>query len=126
VERHRPEGRGRWQEAGQATYLLAWRDDQLVGRCTVLAASKYVRVRQLLGSFPEMNALEARPPGGGTGTALIGFAEETARALGASTIGLAVDVSNQGARRLYERLGYCVWDNGVVVLDKLPVVATPC
>jgi predicted N-acetyltransferase YhbS len=81
----------------------------------VLAASKYVRVRQLLGSFPEMNALEARPPGGGTGTALIGFAEETARALGASTIGLAVDVSNQGARRLYERLGYCVWDNGVAV-----------
>src|SRR5271154_4492141 len=51
------------QEAGQATYLLAWRGDELAGRCTVLAASKYEKVRQLLGSFPEMNALEARPPG---------------------------------------------------------------
>ena len=50
------------QEAGLATYLVAWRDDEPAGRCTVLAASKYDRVRQLLGVFPEMNALEARPP----------------------------------------------------------------
>jgi hypothetical protein len=40
------------QEAGQATYLLAWRGDELAGRCTVLAASKYEKVRQMLGAFP--------------------------------------------------------------------------
>jgi len=40
------------QEAGQATYLLAWRGDELAGRCTVLAASKYEKVRQFLGAFP--------------------------------------------------------------------------
>jgi hypothetical protein len=28
------------QEAGLATYLVAWRGDQPAGRCTVLAASK--------------------------------------------------------------------------------------
>ena len=39
-------------------YLLAWRDGELAGRCTVLTASKYEKVRQLLGTFPEMNALE--------------------------------------------------------------------
>jgi hypothetical protein len=44
------------QEAGRATYLLAWRGGELAGRCTVLAASKYEKVRQLLGAFPEMNA----------------------------------------------------------------------
>ena len=72
----------------------------------MLAASKYEKVRQRLGAFPEINALEARPPGQGTGTAIMACAEQTARALGAAMIGLAVDVSNHGARRLYQRLGY--------------------
>lgn len=103
------------QEAGQATYLLAWHGEELAGRCTVLAASKYEKVRQLLGVFPEMNALEARPPGQGTGTAIITCAEQTARRLGASMIGLAVDVSNHGARRLYQRLGYHDWGHGLVI-----------
>jgi GNAT superfamily N-acetyltransferase len=103
------------QEAGRATYLLAWRGSDLAGRCTVLASSKYEKVRQLLGAFPEMNALEARPPGQGTGTALVASAEQTARALGAAMIGLAVEVSNHGARRLYQRLGYSDWGHGIVI-----------
>lgn len=41
-------------------YLVAWRAGGLAGRCTVLTASKYDKVRRLLGAFPEMNALEAR------------------------------------------------------------------
>lgn len=103
------------QEAGQAMYLLAWRGGELAGRCTVLTASKYEKVRQLLGAFPEMNALEARPPGQGTGTALIACAEQTASASGAAMIGLAVEVSNHGARRLYQRLGYQDWGHGIVI-----------
>jgi GNAT superfamily N-acetyltransferase len=102
------------QEAGEATYLLAWRGDELAGRGTVLAASTYETVRQLLGGFPEMNALEARPSGQGAGTALIAGAEQTAAASGAAMIGLAVEVSNNGAYRLYQRLGYCDWGHGLV------------
>ena len=82
------------QEAGQAIYLVAWREDELAGRCTVLTTSKDDEVRQLLGAFPEMNALEARPPGQGTGTKIIACAEHTARERGAAMIGLAVAVSN--------------------------------
>ena len=56
--RHHRE-RFRMQGAGLATYLVAWRGDEPVGRCTVLAASKYDMVRQIFAAFPEMNALEA-------------------------------------------------------------------
>jgi ribosomal protein S18 acetylase RimI-like enzyme len=103
------------QEAGTAVYLLAWRGDELAGWCTVLTASKYGHVRQVLGVFPEMNALEARPQRHGTGTKLITYAENIARARGATLIGLAVEVSNHGARRLYERLGYRDWGHGLVI-----------
>ena len=42
--RHHAERFG-MQEAGQAAYLLAWSGEELAGRCTVLAASKYEKVR---------------------------------------------------------------------------------
>ena len=90
-------------------YLLAWRGAELAGRCTLLTASKYHQVRQMLGIFPEMNALEARPQGQGTGMKIIACAEKIARTRGATLTGLAVEVSNQGARRLYARLGYRDW-----------------
>ena len=64
-------------------YLVAWRAGGLAGRCTVLTASKYDKVRRLLGAFPEMNALEARPPGQDTGTKIIACAEHMARERGA-------------------------------------------
>jgi GNAT superfamily N-acetyltransferase len=102
------------QEAGQATYLLAWRGGELAGRCTFLAASKYDAVQQRLGGFPEVNALEARPRGQGAGTALMACAEQAARALGAAMIGLAVEVSNNRAHHLYDRLGYRDWGHGLV------------
>ncbi len=102
------------QGAGLATYLVVWRGDEAAGRCTVLAASKYDKVRQLVGAFPEMNALEARPRGQGTGTKLIGCAERTAKERGAAMIGLAVAVSNDGAHRLYQRLRYHDWGHGLV------------
>lgn len=103
------------QEAGLATYLVAWRGGEPVGRCTVLAASKYDKVRQLFGEFPEMNALEARPQGQGTGTKMIACTERTAREHGAAKVGLAVAVSNDGANRLYQRLGYRDWGHGSVL-----------
>ena len=103
------------QQTGAALYLLAWRGSELAGRCTVLLTSKYAGVRQLLGCFPEINALEARPPGQGAGSRLIASAEATARDRGATVIGLAVEPGNDSARRLYERLGYRDWNHGLLI-----------
>jgi hypothetical protein len=101
------------QEAGQAAYLLAWRGVELAGRCTMLAVSKYEEVRQLLGRFPEMNALEAYPRGQGDRDGHHRLRGTDRRALGATMIGLAVEVSNYGAHRLYRRLGYRDWGHGL-------------
>jgi hypothetical protein len=75
------------QEAGEAAYLLAWHGGELAGRCTVLATSKYDAVKRALGAFPEINALEARPAGRGTGTGIVAAAEDCARVRGAAMIG---------------------------------------
>jgi RimJ/RimL family protein N-acetyltransferase len=62
-----------------------------------------------------MKAMEARPQEQGTGTQIIVCAESIATARGATLIGLAVEITNQGARRLYERLGYRDWGHGRVI-----------
>jgi len=68
-----------------------------------------------VADFPEMNALEADPAGQGTGTAIIEAAEALSASRGARRIGLAVEIDNDGARRLYERLGYTDWGHGRVI-----------
>lgn len=99
----------------KGTYLRAWQDDQNVGRATLYAESKYHAVRQIYADLAEINALEADPQGLGTGTALIEAAEAIAALQGRARIGLAVEPSNENARRLYERLGYASWGRGHVV-----------
>lgn len=102
------------QQRGAARYLLAWSGDTVVGRVTLLHASKYAGVRER-GALWEMNALEAVPQGRGVGTLLVTAAEEVARAEGPGVLGLAVEPSNAGALRLYERLGYRDWGDGMVL-----------
>jgi GNAT superfamily N-acetyltransferase len=63
----------------------------------------------------EMNALEAGPQGQGIGTALILAGEQEARRRAAPIPGLAVEVQNQGAGRLYERLGRSRREPGLVI-----------
>lgn len=106
----------RWemQQRGEALYLLAWSDGEMVGRGTVLRESKYENVRRALGSFPEVNALEARIQNIGIGAELMRMAERVALGGGHRTLGVAVELSNPGALRLYERLGYELWTEGVV------------
>ena len=41
--------------------------------------------------------------------------EKEARKRSVPTVGLAVEVRNDGARRLYERLGYAMWAQGLVI-----------
>lgn len=99
----------------EAVYLLAWHGPEVVGRVTLLFRSRYPEVRLLLAGAAEMNALEARPQGQGIGTALILAGQQEARRYGARVLGLAVEVQNHGARRLYERLGYVLWQHGLVI-----------
>jgi predicted N-acetyltransferase YhbS len=69
----------------------------------------------LLAGVAEMNALEARPQGQGIGTALILAGQQEAKRRGPPILGLAAEVGNHGARRLYERLGYGLWEHGLVI-----------
>jgi len=107
----------RWasQLRQEAVYLLAWRGARVVGRVTLLLRSRYPQVRSVLADGAELNALEARPQGQGIGTALILAGEQEARRRAAPILGLAVQVQNNGARRLYERLGYALWEHGLVI-----------
>jgi GNAT superfamily N-acetyltransferase len=98
-----------------ALYLLAWQGPEVVGRVTLLLRSRYPEVRSLLAGMAEMNALEARPQGQGIGTALILAGQREAKRRGTPILGLAVEVANHGARRLYERLGYVLWEHGLVI-----------
>ncbi len=56
-----------------------------------------------------------RDPGHGIGTALILASEQEARRREVTVLGLAVELQNHGARRLYERLGYVRWEHGLVI-----------
>ncbi len=103
------------QITGQATYLVAWQGSEPVGRGTVLRTSKYQGVIDALGSAPEINALEAFTQGQGIGTKLIAGAEAIARQDGSTFVGIAVETDNDGARRLYDQLGYQDWGGGHVV-----------
>ncbi len=103
------------QVAGQAIYLLAWRGDRYAGRGTLYPGSRYESVRQAHPETAEINALDVNPQGRGTGTALITAAEARAARAGHPSIGLAVELTNPAARRLYERLGYAPWGDGQVI-----------
>jgi GNAT superfamily N-acetyltransferase len=109
--------RERWaqQLRGEAVYLLARENSEVVGHTMLLRHSRYPEVQA--GPDPaEINALHAYEQGKGIGTAIIAAAEQLARDWGYSAIGLGVGPGNTGARRLYERLGYQEWD-GPQVLD---------
>jgi GNAT superfamily N-acetyltransferase len=106
------------QERGWCDYLLALDDrGRLVGHTVVRMYSKYERVIDSLGRFPEVNGLAAYPTGHGTGSALLDASVQVAEQRGASMIGLAVERSNVAARRLYERHGFVDWGHGEVVDD---------
>jgi ribosomal protein S18 acetylase RimI-like enzyme len=106
------------QERGEALLLIAWDGDEIRGRVRFRFFSKYIEVLDNLGEFPEINALDAWPTGGGVGTLIIAECERIAAERGDSTIGIGVLVANVHARRLYERLGYEYW--GDVIDDGEP------
>ena len=94
-------------------YQRTWRDHQLNRRLMVVADLNGFPIGQVWvdvtpSSYAYLYALRVMEPlqGMGIGTALIESAEEIARRRGYPEIHLAVEKSNSGARRLYERIGF--------------------
>jgi GNAT superfamily N-acetyltransferase len=102
------------QLRGTAAYLVAWEGDAPVGHLNLRWHSAEIAVRATIGDVPEVNALAVATPRRnlGIGTALIHAAHWRARGAGHHEIGLAVNVDNTDARRLYARLGYDDWGHG--------------
>jgi GNAT superfamily N-acetyltransferase len=103
--------RGRWdtQQSGEGVYLIAHSDGEILGQTMVLRESKYAEVRAAEAAA-EINGLHAYVQKQGVGTALIRAAEAVATEWTRPAIGMGVGYDNPGARRLYERLGYHLWD----------------
>ena len=111
LERHLGSGRNRIheqlharQQAGDATYLVAWRGGIPVGTGLV----RWRDANAKLPGTPEISNLgvPAELRGQGIGTALVRAAEDAVRDRGLSRVAIAVGDDNPDASRLYSRLGY--------------------
>lgn len=99
----------RGQEEGRWEYLTAWVRNELIGTGVLRWEGPFLE--DISATFPgqtEVGFLQVVPRwrSQGVGTALITFAEDLARSRGDQQIGLVVSYENDGARRLYQRLGY--------------------
>lgn len=98
------------QERGESALLIAWdENDEIRGRVRLYWQSKYPEVTKDLGPFPEINALDAWPTGTGVGSQIIEACERISRERGFDRIGIAVELANEAALRLYERVGFEHW-----------------
>lgn len=101
---------------GNTTFLIAWIGLQPVGHLNLKwNGDKEPQVRAHVADTPELNGISVWPPdmqSQGIGTSLITAAEAMIRDRGYVQVGLGVEISNQRAQRLYERLGYRDWGLG--------------
>jgi GNAT superfamily N-acetyltransferase len=107
---------------GAQTYLIAWDGDEPVGQAHVAWERTTLGVPEIQDVFvPE----ELR--GRGIGTHLSRAAEGLARARGYAELSISASVANEGALRLYRRLGYREADlppqrvKGTIVIRGTPV-----
>lgn len=98
------------QRDGQATYLVAWQDQEPLGS-GVLQWGGCIgsNARTAYPEAVELNHLQVRDQyrGQGVGSALIAAAEDRASQAGRYQIAVGVAEDNPDAERLYRRLGYC-------------------
>jgi [ribosomal protein S18]-alanine N-acetyltransferase len=83
------------------TYLVAWEGDEPVGHAHVAWEETTLDVPEIQDVFVPTE-LRAR----GIGTKLSETAEQMARARGHRQISISASITNEGALRLYRRLGY--------------------
>jgi GNAT superfamily N-acetyltransferase len=132
LERRGPTGltrthaqRGRRQQEGDSSYLIAWAEDSPVG--TVEIRWNGCAAPEVLDRFPdcpELTGLQVWPEelrSLGIGSTIIATAEEIIRDQGFARLGLGVDDSNGRAAELYLRLGYT--ETGCRYLDRYDFVA---
>jgi ribosomal protein S18 acetylase RimI-like enzyme len=102
----------RWQER-----LAGYRDIYVAAADGVPFASVSVNERQEFPGFLHLFALDVAPQlqNRGIGSRLIAFVEAESRRRDLAGVYLEVSTSNDGARRLYERLGYA--QDGVPFLN---------
>jgi predicted N-acetyltransferase YhbS len=98
--------------------LVGWVDGVPVG--SVYLWCETLEEPELRAEFPDaplLNHLDVAPEwrGRGIGTALVRACEAAARERGYEVLLLGVGVDNEGARRLYERLGWLDWQRGPIV-----------
>lgn len=97
------------QEAGRATYLVAWRGDEPLGS-GLLQWEGCVggNARAAYPEAVEFTHVQVRDGhrSQGVGSGLIESAEEEATAAGRACVAVGVGDDNPGAERLYVRLGY--------------------
>ncbi len=87
-------------ESGQ-TYLVAWDGGEPVGHAHVAWEETTLGVPEIGDVF-----VPAELRGRGIGTELSEAAEQLARARGHRQISISASIANEGALRLYRRLGY--------------------
>ncbi len=101
----------RWeqQQAGTATYLLAWEGADVVGHVLLQGRSKYAEVRDRLGADPEVRSLRVAEHARrhGVGTALMGAVAGIAQEQGAKLIGLALEPTTTPRSRCAVAWGGC-------------------
>jgi GNAT superfamily N-acetyltransferase len=113
--------RDRWlrQELGNGELLVAWVGPTPVGDVYLWRElPEQPRVAELLGWTPTIQHLEVTlsSRNQGIGTALLHAAQQHAADLGYGQVCLGAGVTNHGARRLYQRLGYIDWGHGLVAV----------
>ena len=107
------------QNAGEVTYLVAWRDNMPMGHLLIewngphdtfirqrVAPSPYLEDAVVLNEFQSL----------AVGSQLLLAAEELIEKEGYSAVGLAVDVSNHPAIALYKKHGYTESDIGPFIM----------
>jgi ribosomal protein S18 acetylase RimI-like enzyme len=104
------------QAMGNLDYVVAWREDNPLGRGTILWHG-YV-IPELAEEFPQtpvIRSVEVKEEfrGIGIGTSIVRELEQRAFLFGFTAISLGVMPDNTLARRLWRRLGYAEWDRGV-------------
>ncbi|MCT2581538.1 GNAT family N-acetyltransferase [Actinophytocola gossypii] len=101
------------QGDGRGLLLVAWSDDRPVGVVYLWwEPAEEPELRLHLPGTPLLTHLEVHADhrARGTGSALIAAAERELVRRGHTAVALAVEVGNDGAARLYRRLGYAEWD----------------
>ncbi|MEC3920007.1 GNAT family N-acetyltransferase [Nocardia sp. CDC160] len=112
----------RRQQQGLGTLLVAWIDEMPCGTCVInWTGPIHPAARVAFPDCPELCFLQiaAVSRNQGIGTALIAAVEERVLARGLTHVGLAVEVTNADALRLYKRLGYI--DTGLVATTEYSV-----